>query len=110
MTTPYIVFTIAILAIGNFLTRAFPFIIFRDGAQLPSLIAYLAKVLPYAIIGMLVVFCFKDTPVTMAPYGAPELIATLAIIVIYKKTRQMIYTIGGGLILYMFLVQIVFPS
>ena len=110
MTTLQILLTILIIALTTLLTRAVPFLIFPESRKIPDLIAYLDKVLPYAVIGMLVVFCYKDTPVAAAPYGLPELIATLAVVVLYKLTKQMILTIGGGVVIYMILIQIVFVS
>ena len=51
---------IMVVAITTFLTRALPFIIFKDPKKTPDLIIYLSKVLPYSIMAMLVVYCLKD--------------------------------------------------
>ena len=50
---------IAMIAIMTFLTffvRGLPFLLFSGRSKTPAYIRYLGKVLPYAIIGMLVVF------------------------------------------------------
>ena len=64
---------IAVMSAVTVLLRALPFLVFRK--KVPAYVSYLGRVLPPAIIGMLVIYCLKDTAVTAAPFGAPELIA-----------------------------------
>ena len=40
------------------LLRALPFLVFRK--KVPAYVSYLGRVLPPAIIGMLVIYCLKD--------------------------------------------------
>ena len=47
-----------------------PFWIFRN-RKTPMFVAYLGKVLPYAIMGMLVVYCLKGVSLLNSPYGLP---------------------------------------
>lgn len=96
------------VAVTTFVTRCVPFLIFPKGKKIPRTIEYLGKVLTPAVIGMLVVYCLKDTPVTSAPYGIPEAAAVLVIIVLHVWKRNNLLSIGTGTILYMFLVQTVF--
>ena len=51
--------SIAVMAVVTFLTRALPFILFDHGDHPPKLVLYLGKVLPPAIIAMLIVYCFR---------------------------------------------------
>ena len=60
---------IAIMAIVTMLLRFLPFIIFTKNT--PEYISYLGKVLPAALIGMLVIYCLKDVSVVDAPHGLP---------------------------------------
>lgn len=99
---------ILIMAAITFLIRALPFLLFPGNKPTPAYITYLGKVLPYAIIGMLVVYCFKDTVVLSFPFGIPELITAVAIVAVHVWKRNTLLSIGGGTLLYMFLVQIVF--
>lgn len=99
---------ILIMAAITFLIRALPFLLFPGNKKTPAYISYLGEVLPFAIIGMLVVYCFKDTQVLSAPFGVPELITTVAIVAVHVWKRNTLLSIGGGTLLYMFLVQIVF--
>ena len=58
---------------------------------------------------MLVVYCLKDTVLTRAPFGAPELIAGLAVVGLQAWKRNSLLSILGGTMIYMVLVQAVFP-
>ena len=89
-------------------TRFLPFLIFRKGQKTPELIIYLGKVLPYAIMGMLVVYCLKDASWLAYPYGIPELIGCVAVAALHIWRRNTLLSIGVGTVLYMLLVQFVF--
>ena len=54
MTTTQAIITIAAVVLGTMATRFIPFIIFPEGKEPPAVITYLGKVLPYAVIGLLV--------------------------------------------------------
>ena len=99
---------IFIMAIITFIIRALPFVLFPGNKKTPSYILYLGKVLPFAIIGMLVVYCLKNISVFSAPFGLPELIAVVAIVSVHIWKRNTLLSIGGGTLLYMFLVQFIF--
>lgn len=74
----------------------------------PECILYLGKVLPYAIIPILVVYCLKSVSVLKAPYGIPELIALIVVVCIHKWKHSTLLSILLGTMTYMFLVQTVF--
>ncbi|MCR4669450.1 MAG: AzlD domain-containing protein [Clostridia bacterium] len=98
---------VAVMSACVIFLRGLPFLVFR-GKETPPFITYLGKYLPYAIMGMLLVYGLKDTPVMSAPHGIPELIAlavTMVLQVIFKKS---LLSIVAGTLLYMFLVQSVF--
>lgn len=97
---------IAVMAIVTILLRFLPFLVFRK--QVPPYISYLGKVLPAAIIGMLVVYCFKDTTLTAHPFGIPELIAAACVVGLQVWKRNSLISILTGTVVYMLLVQLVF--
>ena len=97
---------VIVMAAVTMLLRCLPFILFRK--QIPAYISYLGEVLPAAIIGMLVVYCLKDTTLTKAPFGAPEMIAAFAVVGLQAWKRNSILSILGGTVIYMVLVQAVF--
>ena len=97
---------IAVMAIVTMLLRFLPFIIFTKNT--PEYISYLGKVLPAALIGMLVIYCLKDVSVVDAPHGLPELIAALAVVGLQVWKRNSLLSILVGTFVYMLLVQLVF--
>lgn len=102
------VVTIAAVVLGTMVTRFLPFFVFPANRPVPKYVQYLGKVLPYAVIGLLIVYCLKNVSVFSAPYGVPELIAILAVAGLHLWRKNMLLSIGGGTILYMLLVQFVF--
>ena len=104
VNTAHAVGLIAVTALLRFL----PFFIFGDKRQTPAIVQYLGRVLPYAIMGMLVVYCLKGISFAHAPYGLPELIASAAVILLHAWKRSTLLSIVTGTLTYMFLIQVVF--
>lgn len=102
------VFIILVVAVTTFITRLIPFVVFPKGKEVPQVIQYLGKVLPPAVIGMLVIYCFKSVQVTTFPFGLPELIAGAVVVLLHIWKRNNLLSIGVGTVLYMTLVQTVF--
>ena len=99
---------IVVVALTTFATRVVPFLIFPKGKEIPKVVQYLGKVLTPAVIGMLVVYCLKSTPVRAYPHGLPELIACAAVVILHVWKRNNLLSIGTGTVLYMVLIQVVF--
>lgn len=91
-----------------FLTRLIPFLFFPKGKEIPPMIQYLGRVLPPAVIGMLVVYCLKSVSLTGASHGLPEFMAVAVVILLHVWKRNNLLSIGAGTVLYMFFVQVVF--
>ena len=104
----YAAIAIAIMALVTLLLRLLPFLIFNGKRETPKFINYLGKVLPYAIMGMLVVYCLRSTGVTSYPWGIPELIASLVVIALHLWRHNTLISIVAGTACYMLLVQFVF--
>lgn len=102
------VIIIAMVVLGTMMTRFLPFIVFPSGKSTPKYVQYLGKVLPSAVIGLLVIYCFKDVNLTEGSRGIPELIAVAAVALLHIWKRNMLLSIAGGTITYMMLVQFVF--
>ena len=96
---------IGVIAFTTLLTRGLTFVIFSGDKKTPPVIEYLGKVLPFAIIGMLVVYALRHVSVLQYPFGIPEAIAGVFVVVIHKWKHNLMLSIGGGTILYMVLVQ-----
>lgn len=96
------------IALGTMITRFLPFLIFPENKKVPIFIEYLGKVLPFSVIGLLVVYCLKGISITSAPFGIPEFISIISIIVIHKWKDNTLLSISIGTIIYMILVQLFF--
>ena len=105
--TLYAILAIVIMAAVTFLLRMLPFVIFGK-KQTPAFIGYLGKYLPYAIMGMLVIYCLKGVAPLVFPHGLPELIAILTVVLLHIWRRNTLLSILGGTVVYMLLVQLVF--
>ena len=108
MHNPAVIWYVLVAAVVTAALRFAPFLIFGRGKETPALILYLGKVLPFAIMGMLVVYCLKDVSVLRFPYGLPELISCAVVAALHVWKRSSLLSIGGGTLCYMLLVQLVF--
>ena len=94
-----------ILAFGVQITRWLPFLLFGKKEQPPAFINYLGEVLPAAMMGLLVVYCFRDMS---AGNVLPAVIASGVVVGIHLWKRNMIFSIISGTAVYMILVNLVF--
>ena len=99
---------VAVCAAVTALIRFLPFLIFPEGKEPPAVIARLTRLLPPAVIGMLVVYCLRGISFAGSPHGLPELIALAAVTASYLWKRNTILSVIIGTVIYMFLVQVVF--
>ena len=102
MTLTQQIITIAVIVLGTMLTRFLPFLIFPAGKETPGYIRYLGKVLPAAVFGLLVIYCLKDVSLFQGSHGLPELLSITLVVILHKWKRQMLLSIAGGTVLYMF--------
>lgn len=107
MTFTQSMLTILIVVLGTMFTRFLPFLIFPADKTPPAFIKFLGKVLPNAVIGLLVIYSLKDA-VFSEFHCLPELLAIACVIVLHEWKNNMLLSIAGGTILYMFLVQYCF--
>lgn len=98
---------IAIASIVTILLRALPFLVFQK-KETPEVISYLGNVLPYAIMGMLVVYCLREVSFLQNPYGIPELVGVGITVLIHVWKRNTLISILCGTISYMLLIQFLF--
>lgn len=96
---------VLIMAAVTMLTRFLPFLMIRK--ETPAYIAYLGRVLPPAIIGMLVVYCLKDIDLTVRAGTLPALAASLGVVLLHVWKRNAIVSILVGTAIYMVMVQVI---
>ncbi|MCF0142093.1 MAG: AzlD domain-containing protein [Parasporobacterium sp.] len=106
MSNTEAIIAIAIMSAVTILLRALPFLVFRK--KTPEVVVYLGKYLPYAVMGMLVVYCLKDMSFITSPFGAPEVISIVLVVVLYVWRRNTLLSIIAGTASYMLLTQLVF--
>ena len=95
---------IGVMAVATMLLRFLPFIVF--GKNTPDYISYLGRVLPQAIIGLLVIYCLRDVSLLEQPYGVPELIAGAFVVVMQAWKRNAVVSILTGTVVYMLLIRV----
>lgn len=98
---------VAVISAVTVLLRFLPFMIFGR-RQTPKPLLYLGRVLPFSVMGMLVVYCLRNISFTAAPFGAPELISVALVVVLHLLKRNTLLSIVGGTACYMMLCQLVF--
>lgn len=101
------VLLVAIISLVTMAIRFLPVLIFGRKQKTSELITYLGESLPYAIIGMLVVYCMKDISFLDKPYGIPELIAVGAVVLLHLWKRKTLLSIIGGTVIYMVLIHLI---
>ena len=99
---------IAVAGAVTLLLRFLPFLIFGGKRETPPYIVYLGKVLPYAIMGMLVIYCLRGISFTAAANFLPELIACAVVVLAHVWKRNTLLSIISGTVCYMLLIQFVF--
>ena len=84
-----------------------PFLLLR-GRETPKFIAYLGRVLPYAIMGMLVVYCLRGTTFSQAGNWLSQAISVALVALLHIWKKNTLLSIIAGTACYMILVQAIF--
>lgn len=106
----YTVMLIAITAVITFLLRAFPFMIFGGGKQMPDKVKKVADLLPPAIMAVLTVYCVKSDLLTIqtgfniASLGT--VVALIVVVAVHLWKRNTLLSIGLGTVVYMVLIRV----
>ncbi len=90
-------YALLLLVMGaiTFATRAVPFVLFGH-RRAPDMVLYLGKVMPPAVMAMLVIYCLKDINFTQYSFGAPELIACAIVVGLHLWKRNALLSIFAG--------------
>lgn len=96
---------IATMSIVTMFTRLFPSLVFKK--NVPPVLSYLGNVLPASIVAMLTVYCLKDIDITTSPFGAPEFISIICVMIIQIWKRNSLMSILFGTIIYMVLIRVI---
>ena len=102
----YAAAAIAVIALVTVLIRFAPFVTLR-GRKVPKLIEKLGKCLPYAVMGMLVVYCLKDVQWLEGSHGIPEILGIAAVVLMHLWRRQLFLSMAVGTAVYMILIRLI---
>lgn len=95
------------LSLVTILLRELPYMLFKGDRPIPKWLEYLGKVLPFACMGMLLVYCLKDLSFTAVSGFVPELLACGVILLLYIWKKNALLCIIGGTVFYVVLVNAV---
>ena len=107
MSNMQLILTALILAVSVWLTRFLPFLLFGKREKLPPFMEYLGKVLPAAMMGLLVVYCFKDVSFASLQGALPALLGTAAVVGLHLWKRNSILSIAAGTAVYMLCLRLI---
>lgn len=99
---------VLVVAACTFITRFLPFALFGGGKAVPDTVKIIGELLPPAVIAILVVYCVKSVNILAAPRGLPEFISVAIVALLHIWKRNNLLSIGGGTLVYMILIQMVF--
>ena len=108
MSNAYLWSAVLVSAAVTALIRSLPFWVFRGGQPVPPMVEKLGRVLPYAIMGMLVVYCLKGVSFAALGGWLPSLLACAVTGGLYVWKRNPLLSIIAGTVCYMLLVQMMF--
>lgn len=97
---------VAVMAVVTMGLRFLPFAVFRKKTL--KAVLYFGQVLPYAVMGMLVVYCLKDVSVVSGSHGIPEAISIALVAGLHIWKKNTLLSMVAGTLCYMALVQFVF--
>ena len=106
MADTYAIQAVLVSAGVILLTRFLPFLIL-NGKQTPERITWLGKVLPYAIMGMLVGYCLRGVSFESPGTFLPEGIAVLTVILVHIRKRNSLLSITAGTAVYMLMIHLI---
>lgn len=108
MTLTDQIICIALAALANFATRVTPFLLFRTEAATPDFVTGLGRFLPAVIMGMLVVYCYRNVNWLGGTHGLPEVIAGVVTVIVHLWKHSLFLTLIVGTLCYMLLINFIF--
>ncbi|NLP48790.1 MAG: branched-chain amino acid transporter AzlD [Clostridiales bacterium] len=99
---------LSIIALITLATRALPFLVFGSRGEISQKILYIGRVLPLAVIAVLVVYCLRSLNLFTYPFGLPELISMGLIVILHLWKNSTILSVLGGTACYMILIRTLF--
>lgn len=99
--------TILVVALITAILRLLPVLYFgKAGRSIPSSLLYLSRVLPSAIVSLLVVYSLKSVNLQSFPFGLPEAAGVLTAVILHQWKRNTLLSVFGATLCYMALIRV----
>ena len=102
------VLLVAVAGLVTVALRAAPFLILGGERKTPEFISYLGRVLPSAVMGMLVIYCLRNVSFAAVSNWLPQLLCCGVVVLVHVLKRSTLLSIVCGTVCYMILVQHIF--
>ena len=102
-----LVYIIFVIAIATFISRIAPFVFFRNDV-IPGWIEYLGNMLPFTVMGLLIVYSIKGTELNNLNNVLPVATGIFITGFLQAKKGNIIISITSGTVIYMLLIQFIF--
>ena len=106
MSNTYIILALITSGVVTYAIRLFPFLVLRNQTNVSTRMQFISSVLPQAIITILVIYCLKDISFVQAPFGIPELIAVVIVVLLQWWKENTLLSIFVPTVIYMVLLQV----
>ena len=107
MKIEFFFLVVAVSAGITFFLRALPFLAFRGERTMSEKLIYLGKILPSAIMAVLIVYCLKETGSDFSHTGIANFLAVAVVAVSYKWKHNTFLSILLGTAVNMILIQVI---
>lgn len=97
---------VAVASLCTILVRALPFVLFGRSGTPGRGVLYLGRVLPPAVMAILVVYCLKSSSFSAVTGYLPQLVAVAVVVVLHLWRRNTLLSIAGGTAVYMILLRL----
>lgn len=110
MADVYMIAAVGLVAVVTMFDRGLPYLLFGGKKNMPKIVSYLGKVLPAAIMIILVVYFLRNINYITFPHGLPELISVIIVAIMQIIKRNSIISIIAGTACYMILIRTVLST
>lgn len=107
LSTSKMLITILVAGMCTFATRLIPFAAFGN-RKVPEIVKYLGKIMPPAIIGVLIIYCIKDSYSLDINTILPQLLGIAVTAGMHLWKRNTLLSISVGTISYMLMIHYIF--
>lgn len=101
------VWAVLVSAACTLFMRALPFLFFQGNKPLPAWLERLGKVLPSAIMAVLVVYCLKDAVLAPRENALPQVLGVAVVALSYRWKHNTLLSILLGTVAVMITMRLV---